>query len=80
MPGIIYFILFGGFIGWLAGKFTKGSGFGIAGNIAIGIAGSIIGKFGFGMLGMWPDNLLGEVFCSLLGAITLLYIIGKAKK
>ena len=77
---LIYFILFGGFIGWLAGKFTKGSGFGIIGNVLIGIGGSIIGKFGFGLLGIGSYTFIGEIVCSVLGAIALLYIIGKAKK
>jgi len=78
--GLILFIVFGGFIGWLTGKITKGTGFGIFGNIAVGIAGSIIGKFSFGLLGLSAHTLIGEIVCSVLGAVALLYIVGKLKK
>ncbi len=42
---MIWFLIIGAVAGWLAGKFTKGSGFGITGNIMVGIIGALVGGF-----------------------------------
>jgi uncharacterized membrane protein YeaQ/YmgE (transglycosylase-associated protein family) len=44
----LYFLLLGAISGWLAGQFWKGSGFGLIGNIIVGIIGAI-----FGVLVSW---------------------------
>ena len=49
---IIIFILIGLVAGWLAGKIMKGKGFGLIGDIIIGIIGAFIGGFLFSLLGI----------------------------
>ncbi|MDA9180272.1 GlsB/YeaQ/YmgE family stress response membrane protein [Emcibacteraceae bacterium] len=43
--GIIAFLIIGALAGWLAGNFMKGAGFGLLGNIVVGIVGAFIGGF-----------------------------------
>ena len=52
IESILVLLVIGAIAGWLAGKLIKGGGFGIAGNIVVGIIGAIIGQFVFGLLGV----------------------------
>lgn len=74
--GILYTLLVGLFIGWLAGIIVKGRGFGILGDIVIGVVGSFLGFFLAGQFGVTSNNGLGYVLISVGGAI-ILVIIGK---
>ena len=40
---LLVHLLIGALAGWLAGKLMKGSGFGLLGNMAVGIIGAVIG-------------------------------------
>jgi len=77
---IVLIILIGGVAGWLAGKVTKGKGFGFWGNIAIGILGSLVGGFLFRVLGLFAYGLLGYLLMAFLGAVVLLWFVQLLKK
>ena len=49
--GLIIFLVIGALAGWLAGTLMKGRGFGLLGNIFVGIVGAVIGGFMFDLLG-----------------------------
>jgi uncharacterized membrane protein YeaQ/YmgE (transglycosylase-associated protein family) len=70
-------ILFVGLVaGWLAGKIVRGTGFGIIGDIIVGIAGAFIASWLFPKLGFHlSSGLLGEIIYSAIGAIILLLIV-----
>jgi uncharacterized membrane protein YeaQ/YmgE (transglycosylase-associated protein family) len=70
-------ILFVGLIaGWLAGKIVRGSGFGVIGDIVIGIAGAFIASWLFPKLGIHlGSGLVSEIIYSAIGAIILLLIV-----
>src|ERR1700754_3809925 len=70
-------ILFVGLIaGWLAGKIVRGTGFGIIGDILVGIAGAFISSWLFPRLGLHLGaGLVSEIIYSALGAIILLLIV-----
>src|ERR1700759_3643138 len=70
-------ILFVGLIaGWLAGKVVRGSGFGIIGDILIGIGGALIASWLFPRLGIHLGvGLVSEIIYSAIGAIILLLIV-----
>ena len=70
---LVIFLLIGAVSGWLAGTVIKGGGFGILGNIVIGIIGSVAGGFLFGALGISADGLIGSVVTATIGAIILLF-------
>jgi uncharacterized membrane protein YeaQ/YmgE (transglycosylase-associated protein family) len=81
MDGIISFIgwlIIGAIIGWIAGKLWVGHGFGLLGNILVGIVGSFIGGFLFGWI--FGTTGIGGWISAILGAILLLVIAGLIKK
>jgi uncharacterized membrane protein YeaQ/YmgE (transglycosylase-associated protein family) len=70
-------ILFVGLVaGWLAGKVVRGTGFGILGDIVIGIAGAFVASFLFPRLGIHIGvGLVSEVIYSAIGAVILLVVV-----
>lgn len=77
----LYFLLIGAVVGWLAGQLSKGGGFGLLGNIVVGVLGAILGGWLFGILGLSADgSLIGSMVTALVGALLLLFILGKVKK
>ena len=70
-------ILFVGLIaGWLAGKVVRGTGFGIVGDILVGIAGAFIASFLFPKLGIHiGGGLISEIIYSAIGAVILLLVV-----
>jgi uncharacterized membrane protein YeaQ/YmgE (transglycosylase-associated protein family) len=70
-------ILFVGLVaGWLAGKVVRGAGFGIIGDIVIGIAGAFIASWLFPKLGFHLGRgLVSEIISSAIGAIILLVVV-----
>jgi len=70
-------ILFVGLIaGWLAGKIVRGTGFGIIGDILVGIAGAFVASWLFPKLGIHlGTGLVSEIIYSAIGAIVLLLIV-----
>jgi uncharacterized membrane protein YeaQ/YmgE (transglycosylase-associated protein family) len=71
-------ILFVGLVaGWLAGKIVRGAGYGIIGDIIIGIAGAFIASWLFPKLGIaiGTGGLVREIIYSAIGAIVLLLIV-----
>jgi uncharacterized membrane protein YeaQ/YmgE (transglycosylase-associated protein family) len=73
---LVWFLLIGGAAGWLAGKFTKGSGYGVLGNIVLGIVGGVLGGYLFGLIGIGGDGKLGALATAFFGALVLLFLIG----
>jgi uncharacterized membrane protein YeaQ/YmgE (transglycosylase-associated protein family) len=70
-------ILFVGLVaGWLAGKIVRGAGFGIIGDIVIGIVGAFIASWLFPRLGIHLGvGLVAKIIDSAIGAIILLLIV-----
>jgi uncharacterized membrane protein YeaQ/YmgE (transglycosylase-associated protein family) len=79
ITGFIIFLVIGGVAGWLAGTIMKGGGFGLLGNILIGIAGGIVGGFLFRLLVIAAGGLIGSMVTAIVGAVGLLYVIGLFK-
>jgi len=77
----IVFLVIGGIAGWLAGLILKGGGFGLVGNIVVGILGALLGGWLFKLLkisigGEW----VGPIVTATVGAVVLLFVIGMIKK
>ena len=74
--GILIILFVGLVAGWLAGKIVRGTGFGIIGDIIVGIAGALIAAFLFPKLGIrLGSGLVAEIIQSAIGAIILLLIV-----
>ncbi len=77
----IWFILVGLVAGWLAGQLVKGGGFGLVGDIVVGVVGALIGGFLFSTLGVSAGGgLLGSIVVATIGAVVLLFIIRMIKR
>lgn len=85
---ILIMLAIGAVAGWLAGNIMRGGGFGLIGNIIVGVVGSVIGRFIGEMLGAGGGNVLtipgppivGVLIWATLGAVVLLLIIGLIRK
>ena len=74
--GLIVILFVGLVAGWLAGKIVRGTGFGIIGDILVGIAGALISSLLFPRLGIHlATGLAGEIIYSAIGAIILLLVV-----
>ena len=74
--GILVILFVGLIAGWLAGKIVQGTGFGLIGDIAIGIVGAFIAAWLFPRLGIAIGaGLVREILQSTIGAILLLVIV-----
>ncbi len=77
----VWFILVGLIAGWLAGMLVKGGGFGVIGDIIVGVLGSVLGGFLFGFLGFsGGGGLLGSIVVATLGAVVLIFILRLIKR
>jgi len=74
--GILVILFVGLVAGWLAGKIVRGTGFGIIGDILVGIAGALVASFLFPKLGIrLGTGLVSEIIYSAIGAIVLLLLV-----
>jgi uncharacterized membrane protein YeaQ/YmgE (transglycosylase-associated protein family) len=74
--GILVILFVGLVAGWLAGKIVRGTGFGIIGDIVVGIAGALIASFLFPKLGIHlGSGLVSEIIYSAIGAVLLLLVV-----
>jgi uncharacterized membrane protein YeaQ/YmgE (transglycosylase-associated protein family) len=74
---LLYVLIIGAVSGWLAGQLFRGYGFGLFGNIIIGIVGSFIGFWLFGKLDIsLGTGTVATILTSAIGAIVLLFIAG----
>jgi uncharacterized membrane protein YeaQ/YmgE (transglycosylase-associated protein family) len=77
---IIWFLIIGIVAGWLAGKIMRGGGFGLIGDLVVGVIGALLGGFLFGMLGLSANGLIGSLVTATVGAIVLLFLIHLVKR
>lgn len=77
----LWFLIIGAVAGFLAGKIMKGGGFGLVGNVIVGILGGVLGGWLFGVLGFTSgEGLLGSLITATVGAVVLLFVVGMFKK
>jgi uncharacterized membrane protein YeaQ/YmgE (transglycosylase-associated protein family) len=67
----VWFFIIGGVIGWLAGLITRGRGFGLLGDVAIGIIGAALGGWMAGALGISIGSSIGAFLMAVVGAVVL---------
>jgi uncharacterized membrane protein YeaQ/YmgE (transglycosylase-associated protein family) len=72
---LIWFLLIGVITGWLAGKISRGAGFGLIGDLVVGVLGAVIGAWLFGLLGITTWGILGSLLVALCGALVLLWLV-----
>jgi len=83
ITGLVVFLIIGAVAGWLGSTIMKGGGFGLLGNIlvgVVGVVGAVIGGYVFGLLGISAGGLIGSIITATVGAIILLFVVGLIKK
>ncbi len=78
--GLISFLAVGLIAGWLAGQIMKGKGFGLLGNIIVGVIGAVLGGLLFSLLGLSATGTIGSLVTATVGAVVLLAAVARLKK
>ena len=80
LTGLFVALLIGAVAGFLAGQIMKGRGFGIIGNMIVGVLGATLFGFVFGNFNLLNSDILNEIAGGTIGAMILLFVIGLVKK
>ena len=74
MPAnLIYWLIVGGIAGWLTGHFMKGSGYGVVGDIVIGLIGGVIGGWLMGSMGL-TGGIITDIVVAFIGGVILVFV------
>ena len=77
----LWFLIVGLIAGWLAGVLVKGGGFGLIGDLVVGVIGAFLGGFLFTSLGVSAGGgLLGAIVVATIGAVVLLFLVRLLKR
>jgi uncharacterized membrane protein YeaQ/YmgE (transglycosylase-associated protein family) len=78
---VLWFLVVGLVAGWLAGMLVKGGGFGLIGDLVVGVIGAFLGGWLFSTLGASAGGgLLGSIIVATVGAIVLLFLVRLVKR
>ena len=72
---LIWFLLIGLIAGWLAGQVMRGGGYGIVGDMIVGVIGAFLGGWLFSLLGISAGGLIGSIITAFVGAVVLIAIL-----
>ncbi|MGA8157210.1 MAG: GlsB/YeaQ/YmgE family stress response membrane protein [Rhodoplanes sp.] len=79
--GLIIWLIVGAIAGWLAGLIVRGYGFGLIGNIVVGIVGAFIAGWLLPKLNIViGGGTIGEIINAVIGAVVLLLVIGLIRR
>jgi uncharacterized membrane protein YeaQ/YmgE (transglycosylase-associated protein family) len=73
--GLFAWLVVGLLAGWLAGFVMKGAGYGIFGDILMGLVGAVVGGFLFGFLVTGTTGFWGSIVVAFLGACLLIVVV-----
>lgn len=78
---LLWFLIVGVVAGWLAGMLVKGGGFGLVGDLVVGVVGAVLGGWLFSTLGASVGGgLLASIIVATIGAVVLLFIVRLIKR
>jgi len=77
---LLIFLLVGIVAGWLAGKIMRGAGFGLFGDMVVGVLGAFVGGWLFSRLGVVTWGIPGLLITALIGAMVLLFLLRLIKR
>ncbi|TVQ71326.1 MAG: GlsB/YeaQ/YmgE family stress response membrane protein [Balneolaceae bacterium] len=73
---LLWFLIIGMIAGWLAGLIMRGKGFGLLGNMIVGVLGAMVGGYMFSFLNITTGHgLIGSLFTALIGAVVFLFLV-----
>jgi uncharacterized membrane protein YeaQ/YmgE (transglycosylase-associated protein family) len=77
---LLWTIILGILAGFIASKLVSGSGMGVLMDLVVGIVGSVLGGWIFGLLGLGAYWLIGQLIMAVLGAVVLLLLVRAIKR
>ncbi len=78
---IIIWLVVGAIAGWLAGVIVAGGGFGLIGDIVVGIIGAVVGGWLLPRLGIFiGGGFIGAIINALIGAVIVLLVVRLVKR
>jgi uncharacterized membrane protein YeaQ/YmgE (transglycosylase-associated protein family) len=81
MHGILAWLIIGALAGWLGGLLIRGGGFGLIGDILVGIVGAFIGGWLAGLLGISiGGGFIASLITATAGAIILILILRMVRR
>lgn len=81
MESLLTILIIGAIAGWLAGLIVKGYGFGLLGNIIVGIIGAFVGTWLLGRLGVsLGGGIAGAIINAVIGAVVILFLLGLIRR
>jgi uncharacterized membrane protein YeaQ/YmgE (transglycosylase-associated protein family) len=81
VESLLAWLIVGAVAGWLAGLIVKGYGFGLIGNIIVGIVGAVIAGWLFPRLGISLGvGMIAAIINAVIGAVILLVIVGLIRR
>jgi len=80
MFGWFWFLIIGIIAGWLAGHITRGKGFGLLGDMVMGVIGAFVGGFLFGLVGLSAHGFIGSLIAATVGAVAFIFLLRYLKK
>jgi uncharacterized membrane protein YeaQ/YmgE (transglycosylase-associated protein family) len=81
LQGLLILLVVGAIAGWLAGVIIRGFGFGLIGNIIVGIVGAVIAGWLFPRLGIsLGAGYIGWIISAAIGAVILLFVVGLVRR
>ena len=81
IESLLIWLIVGAIAGWLAGLIVKGIGFGLIGNIVVGIVGAFVAGWLLPRLGIAiGGGFISAIINATIGAVILLVIIGLIRR
>ncbi len=74
-------LIIGAIAGWLAGQIMTGGGFGLVGNIIVGIVGAFVAGWLLPRIGLYiGGGIIGDIINAAIGAVIVLFVIGLIRR
>jgi uncharacterized membrane protein YeaQ/YmgE (transglycosylase-associated protein family) len=78
---LLWFLLIGLIAGWLTGIIMRSGGYGLFGDLVLGVIGAFVGSWLFGVIGIGAGSgFLGSVICATIGAVLLVFLLRLIKR
>jgi uncharacterized membrane protein YeaQ/YmgE (transglycosylase-associated protein family) len=78
---LVIWLVIGAIAGWLAGQVMRGGGFGLVGNVVVGIVGAVVAGWLFP--NFWPSMgspMVNAIVHAFVGAIIVLLVVGLIRR
>src|SRR5207237_8523099 len=78
---LIIWLVIGAVAGWLAGQIVKGGGFGVVGDIVVGMIGAVVAGWLLPRVGLYiGGGFIAEIINAVIGAVILLVVVRLVKR